>query len=237
MKKLYILLLAFVALVFAGQANAKPGMKSNRNMEISAGYINMTTSGNYNVAEKYNLDGFYVGFAYDWKFAMKSWGVWALSPGIKFSYLEDANALDEFALLWKDSLKESYLDIPVYLKYSYKFNYLTLSAFVGPEFSLGMTSDSFKFREKYMIAYDNYTGDQEFKGAKPDEELVPNRLPSYSRYDLKVAVGLGFTFMDRFSLNVGYHIGVLNRYTAQQAAESAITRKTNVFELGLGYRF
>ena len=164
MKKLYILLLTFAALVFAGQVNAKPGMKSNRNMEISAGYSNMTTSGNYNVAEKYNLDGFYVGFAYDWKFAKKSWGVWALSPGIKFSYLEDANALDEFALLWKDSLKESYLDIPVYLKYSYKFNYLTLSAFVGPEFSLGMTSDSFKFREKYMIAYDNYTGDQEFKG-------------------------------------------------------------------------
>lgn len=235
MKKLYILLLAFVALFFAGQANAKPGMKSNRNMEISAGYSNMATSSNYVVAEKYNLDGFYVGFAYDWKFAKKSWGTWALCPGIKLSYLEDANAKDEFVLLWKDALKESYLDVPVYLKYSYRFNYLTLSAFVGPQFSLGMTSDSYKFREKYMIAYDNYTCEQEFKGAKPEEELIPNRLPSYSRYDLKVAVGLGFTFMDRFSLNVAYNIGMLNRYNGEQSA--TVIRKTNVFDLGLAYRF
>lgn len=49
-----------------------------------------------------------------------------------------------------------------------------------------------------MIEYDNYTGEQEFKGAKPEEELVPNMIPSYGRYDLKVAMGLGFTFMDRF---------------------------------------
>ena len=70
--------------------------------------------------------------------------------------------------------------------------------FVGPEFSLGLTSSSFKFREKYMIEYDNYTGEQEFKGAKPEEELVPNMPPSYGRYDLKGAMGLGFAFMDRF---------------------------------------
>ena len=94
MKKLYILLLAFVALVFAGQANANPGMKSNRNMEISAGYSNMTTSGNYNVAEKYNLDGFYVGFAY----SLRSHGAFGL-------FLQESSSRTwRMQMLWRSSL-------------------------------------------------------------------------------------------------------------------------------------
>jgi hypothetical protein len=88
-----------------------------------------------------------------------------------------------------------------------------------------------------MIEYDNYTGEQEFKGAKPEEELVPNMIPSYGRYDLKVAMDLGFTFMERFLLNIGYNLGMLNRYNGVQNAETSIRRKTDVFEIGLGYRF
>jgi hypothetical protein len=38
-------------------------------------------------------------------------------------------------------------------------------------------------------------------------------------------------------LNIGYNLGMLNRYNGVQNAETSIRRKTDVFEIGLGYRF
>lgn len=239
MRKLYMLL-AMVAIFFmAPQMNAQSRkFTSKRNMEVSAGYSNLSTSSAIGAsALASNLHGFYVSYAYDYSLLKEGWGRLALVPGLRFTYAEDVEAEKNWAVLEKTALKESYLEVPIHVKYSYKFNYMALSAFVGPEFSVGLSSTSYLFSDKYMFKYYNYSGTEVFKGATPTETVVPNNVSDYSRYDVKCTFGVGSVFMDRFTLKVSYSLGLLNRYKGEPVLGNKLIRKTNVLNVGLGYRF
>lgn len=238
MKRIYILF-AFIAVLFAaGEIGARPRFASKRNMEVSAGYSRAATSYMSGVAESSNiLDGFYLDLTYGWNFLEGKAGILALEPGLRFSYMEDVKAEDNRAILTKDALKESYIDIPVLVKYSYKFYYFTVSAFAGPDFSVGLSSTSWTCRDKYMFKYRNYTGIEEFKGVRPTESVNINMLPDYSRFDIKCRFGLSLVFMDRFSLKAACNIGLLNRSKAVKTNMLNPLIKTNVFDVGLGFRF
>ena len=43
--------------------------------------------------------------------------------------------------------------------------------------------------------------------------------------------------MDRFTLKVSYSLGLLNRYNGEPVLGNKLIRKTNVLNIGLGYRF
>ena len=237
MRKIYAILITVSALFIASGLSAQTRFGSKRQMEVSAGYSNIVTSDkSEGVAFKSDLKGAYVGFSYDFNLLKAQWGLLSLEPGARLSYAIESNPVAEFELLEKDALKESYLDIPLNVKYSYKLNYITVSAFVGPAFSLGITSTSLHCYDKYMYKTWNYKGVQEMKGAE-SEDTEYKGISDYSRYDVKLGLGLGFTFMDRFSFKAAYNFGLLNRYNGLQVLGSKISRHTNVFNIGLGYRF
>lgn len=237
MNKLYTILISAAALLMATGVSAMPRFGAKRAMEVSAGYSYNLTSHEVGGIEGLNrLQGAYVSFTYDFDLLKEKWGSLQLEPGVKLSYVLESDAEDNFAILTKHALKESYLDVPVNVKYSYKLNYVTVSAFAGPVFSLGLTSTTWDCYEKYMVKTFNYSGKQEIKGARPSE-IVTNAISDYSRFDLKFGFGLGFTFMDRASLRLSYNLGLLNRYNGENTTDLTVSRHTNVFNVGLGYRF
>lgn len=237
MRKFYTILVAVSALFMVSGLSAQTRFGSKRQMEVSAGYTNIATSNcGGDVVTKSGLHGAYVGFAYDFDLLQEKWGRLSLEPGARLSYAVDSEMESRYQVLDKEALKESYLDIPVNLKYSYRLNYITVSAYAGPMFSLGMTSTSLYCYDKHMLKANNYTGAQEFTGAHQDN-VEYQGISGYSRYDLKFGLGLGFTFIDRFALKAVYNFGLLNRYNGTQATETKISRHTNVFNIGLGYRF
>lgn len=237
MRKFYTILVAVSALFVSAGLSAQTKFASKRQMEVSVGYINpVTTHSSQGVEFKNQLHGAYVGFAYDFNLLKGDWGLLSLEPGARLSYAVDAEMESHFQVMEKEALKESYLDIPVNVKYSYKLNYITVSAFAGPMFTMGLTSTSLFCYDKHMLKANNYKGVQEVTGAK-QESVEYEGVADYSRYDVKFGLGLGFTFIDRFSLKAGYNFGILNRYNGSQVADLKVSRHTNVFNIGLGYRF
>ena len=234
MKRLYVLILAVMA--FAGVLNAQPGRASMRNFEVSAGYSYLLTStGDVLGKIRTRLHGAHVGLSYNWNLMHENWGAVSLEPGVKFSYVMDIDVENEFKSMNKTSLKETYIDVPVFAKYSYRRNYFTFLGFIGPEFSAGLTSTSKSFRKKYMVECNNYTGERTIRGSREEIEVDGYHFQNYTRYDLRFAAGVGLVFVDRFSLRASYHMGVLNRYNGVRS--SYWKRRTNVVDVSLGYKF
>ena len=234
MKRLYILLLTLMA--FAGALKAQPGHASMRNFEISAGYSYLLTStGDVLGKMRTHLQGAHVGLSYNWNFKQERWGAVSFEPGVKFSYVMNIEAENEYKDINKTSLRESYVDVPLFVKYSYRHNYFTVLGFIGPEFSAGLTSTSRVFLKKYMVKCNNYTGERTIHGSRQEIEVDGYHFQNYGRYDLRLSAGVGFVFVDRFSLRASYHMGVLNRYNGVRS--SYWKRRTNVVDVSLGYKF
>lgn len=229
MKKICFILSFVAAMFVAAEASAQIG--------VGVGYNHGTTT--YRVADEADsddLDGFYIEATYDWDFLYAGWGNLGIQPGVRFSYMGESDIDEVLGVRTKESINETYLDIPVHVKYSYDLDFVKLSAFAGPVFSFGLTSAS-KFRaDDYMVKYHNYTGKTVTKG-EGSSSSIPDEAPDYARFDLKLGLGLGATFMEKFNVKVGYNIGLLNRYTGEQVKDYRYTRHTGVFYLGVGLNF
>ena len=132
MKKIY-LIIAAAAMFFAVEANAQIGIGVGYNM------LNNVQKA-LDEDESSALNGFYVEATYDVNFLEKSWGELGLQPGLRFSYAGDHESEEALGVKAKASENETYLDIPVLVKYSYDLNVLKLSAFAGPVVSCGVSS-------------------------------------------------------------------------------------------------
>lgn len=227
MKKFYFVLVCAAAMFFAVDANAQLG--------VGVGY-NLGSNFTSLDDDAQNLSGFYLEATYDWNFIDKSWGSLALQPGVRFSYVGEADSEEEFGVKLKASTNETYLDIPVNVKYSYDLGSVKLSAFAGPVFSMGLTSTKKLVTkadgETGKIVAHNYTGKVVTKGDGATGELEGG-VTDYGRFDIKVGVGVGATVMDKLNVKVGYNFGTLNRYTG----EADVRYSTNVFYVGLGFMF
>ena len=210
MKKIYFILAFAAAMLFASEASAQIG--------LGLGY-NLFNSMQREEGQKYGneLNGLYVEATYDFYFLEKLWGNLGVQPGLRFSYAGSQDSAEMLGVLTKSSWAETYLDIPVFVKYSQEFSNLGFFAFAGPVFSCGLTSNSKTSVNDVSTKINVYEGD-----------------PEYSRFDLKLGVGVGVTGLDNFNVKVGYNFGMLNRYTG---SDRDLTYRTGVFYIGIGYLF
>ena len=209
MKKVYLIIAAAV-MFFAVEANAQIGVGVGYNM------LNNVQKA-LDDDESGALNGFYVETTYDVNFLEKSWGELGLQPGLRFTYAGDHEAEEVLGVKAKASENETYLDVPVLVKYSYDLDVVKLSAFAGPVLSFGLSSVT------KVSAGDNTT-----KASRYGDESV------YGRFDVKLGLGIGAAFMDKFNAKIGYNVGLLNRYTGNL---DDLSFRTGVFYVGVGINF
>lgn len=210
MKKIYFILAVAAAILFATEASAQIGLGLGYNLSNSVQKEAGLKNGN-------ELNGFYVEATYDINFIEKLWGNLGVQPGLRFSYAGVHDSAELSGVLTKSSWAETYLDIPVFVKYSQDFRSLGFFAFAGPVFSCGLTSNSKTSVNDVSTKINVYEGD-----------------PEYGRFDLKLGVGVGVTGLDNFNVKVGYNFGMINRYTGSLRD---LTYRTGVFYVGIGYVF
>ena len=233
MKKIYFILAA-AAMLLAVDANAQ--------LQVGAGYNHGTTTERIaDEDDSEDLDGFYLEATYDFNFLEKGWGTLALQPGVRFTYLGEADSDIEYGYKAKSAFNETYLDIPVHVKYSYDLGAVKLSAFAGPVFSMGLSSVAQTSISgegvDYFVKYHNYSGKTITKGESLSS-VNPDGMTDYGRFDIKLGLGVGATFMEKFNVKVGYNIGMLNRYTGEQVLKDhKFKRHTGVFYAGIGFNF
>lgn len=233
MKKIYFILAA-AAMLLAVDANAQ--------LQVGAGYNHGTTTERIaDEDDSEDLDGFYIEATYDLNFLEKGWGTLALQPGVRFTYLGEADSDIEYGYKAKSAFNETYLDIPVHVKYSYDLGAVKLSAFAGPVFSMGLSSVAQTSISgegvDYFVKYHNYSGKTITKGESLSS-VNPDGMTDYGRFDIKLGLGVGATFMEKFNVKVGYNIGMLNRYTGEQVLKDhKFKRHTGVFYAGIGFNF
>ena len=209
MKNLYLIIAAAV-MFFAVEANAQIG--------VGVGY-NMLNNVQKALGEDESgaLNGFYVEATYDINFLERSRGELGLQPGLRFSYAGNHESEEALGVKAKASENETYLDIPVLVKYSYDLDAVKLSAFAGPVLSCGLSSVA-------KVSVDDNTT----KASNYGDESV------YGRFDVKLGLGIGAAFMDKFNAKLGYNVGLLNRYTGNL---DDLTFRTGVFYVGVGINF
>ena len=234
MKKIYFILAA-AAMLFAVDANAQ--------LQVGAGYNHGTTTERIaDEDDSEDLDGFYLEATYDWNLIEKGWGTLAIQPGVRFTYLGESDSDTELGYKAKEAFNETYLDIPVHVKYSYDLGAVKLSAFAGPVFSMGLTSVTKTSISgegmNYVAKYHNYSGKTVTKGEGSSSAVNPDGMTDYGRFDIKLGLGVGATFKEKFNVKLGYNIGMLNRYTGEQISNNyKYKMHTGVFYAGIGFNF
>lgn len=209
MKNVYLIIAAAI-MFFAVEANAQIGVGVGYNM------LNNVQKA-LDEDESGALNGFYVEATYDINFLERSRGELGLQPGLRFSYAGDHESEEALGVKVKASENETYLDIPVLVKYSYDLHAVKLSAFAGPVLSCGLSSVA-------KVSVDDNTT----KASNYGDESV------YGRFDVKLGLGIGAAFMDKFNAKLGYNVGLLNRYTGNL---DDLTFRTGVFYVGVGINF
>ena len=209
MKNVYLIIAAAI-MFFAVEANAQIGVGVGYNM------LNNVQKA-LDEDESGALNGFYVEATYDINFLERSRGELGLQPGLRFSYAGNHESEEALGVKAKASENETYLDIPVLVKYSYDLDAVKLSAFAGPVLSCGLSSVA------KVSVNDNTT-----KASNYGDESV------YGRFDVKLGLGIGAAFMDKFNAKLGYNVGLLNRYTGNL---DDLTFRTGVFYVGVGINF
>ena len=210
MKKIYFILAVAAAMLFAAEASAQIGLGLGAHLFNSVQKEASQKNSN-------ELNGLFVEATYDINFLEKLWGNLGIQPGLRFSYAGSFDRAELFGVPSKSSWDETYLDIPVFVKYSQDFSAWDFFVFAGPVFSYGLTSNSKTTVNDVSTKINVYEGD-----------------PEYSRFDLKLGVGVGITGLDHFNVKVGYNFGMLNRYTG---SDRDLTYRTGVFYIGVGYLF
>lgn len=229
-----------VAAAFAASASAQ--------ISVSAGYGLMTQTGKSLIGDmdededegNVNLSGFYVNGSYEWKFLKKDWGTLALQPGITYQFGADVDRKEDSGIKYRTSVTEHYLDVPINVRYTYDLNSdIKLHAFAGPVLSFGLAS-IYKVKVEYEDVWavnrlNLYNGKYSVKSSDESYNAKDDYGDSgYSFFDLKLGIGFGVTFKERYSANIGYNFGLLNR-TAK--VDAGYVSHTHVLQVGIGYNF
>lgn len=248
MKKiLAVLTIAVAAMAFASSSHAQ--------IKVGAGYGLATHTEKYvtgndsETEDPSNMSGFYVEAAYEWKFMSKNWGDLSLQPGITYSFYgetdDESDSIEGIVVSGKSSVREHYLNIPVLVNYSYDLvpGKVALSAYAGPVFSLGLASNAIirvDAGDESLVTRTNlYNGNTSVKGTMNGEkinETTKGEGTDYGMFDLKLGVGVGATFLDKYEVRIAYNIGLLDRITDSGSEINSISR-TNVLQIGVAYKF
>ncbi len=200
-----------------------------------------------NVIKKSNGNGFYLTGTYNIDLLSGNWGVFGLEPGLVYSYYGDGEKDTYAGIDVKSSLREHYLDVPVFAKYGYDFipGKLGAYAFFGPQFSFGLASHT-RMTCKGNVAgvsidgkavVHNYSGKVTVKDLDKAvaDELTKNSDSDYSLFDFKLGIGAGLKIIDCIDFRFGYNFGLVNRNTGE--GKDSLKNKMNQFYFGFAYLF
>ena len=213
MKKICFILVA-AAMFIAVDAKAQLG--------VGVGYNLLNTTATLaDESDDESLNGFYVEATYGFNFLNKKWGTLGIEPGLRYTFGAEAEQEEILGIKTRASLTEHYLDIPVHVKYGYEVlpSKLSVHAFAGPVFSVGLASTLKASADNTTVKTNNYEDSD------------------YGRFDLKIGLGAGITIAERFNVKVGYNFGLLNRYTGEQVDDYKYKAHTGVFYVGAGFNF
>lgn len=213
MKKICFILVA-AAMFIAVDAKAQLG--------VGVGYNFLNTTATLaDESDDESLNGFYVEATYGINLLNKKWGTLGIEPGLRYTFGAEAEQKEILGIKTRASLTEHYLDIPVHVKYGYEVlpSKLSVHAFAGPVFSVGLASTIKASADNTTVKTNNYEDSD------------------YGRFDLKIGIGAGITIAERFNVKVGYNFGLLNRYTGEQVDDYKYKAHTGVFYVGAGFNF
>ncbi|MDL2262698.1 PorT family protein [Bacteroidales bacterium OttesenSCG-928-I21] len=217
------------------------------------------------------LNGINVGLLYN----IQVYKGFSIETGIEYSFLYDNyDSIITFYhgsdIEWKSSannkLKENYLDIPVYLKYTQKLtDNLKVSIFGGAKFILGLSSKTkFKYRgknergvpshadfSKNLYTDESDYGVHTFWDSGLIFEMFYKALWSNyfhelksSKFDIQLGIGTDIMLYDKIFLKVSYNWGLMPIFEMTEARYSYVTPikepyslKRNQFNLSIGYKF
>ena len=209
MKKIYCILAVAAAILFATEARAQIGIGIGYNLINNVKDV-------FGIQTSTAFNGIYVEATYNINILEKSWGELDVQPAMRLSHAGVRESEISNGITSSSSENETYLDFPVFIKYSFDLNTLNLSAFAGPILSCGLSSVT--------------------KARVGDKATTINNYEDggYGRFDLKLGIGIGTAFDDKYEVKIGYNFGMLNRYTEKI---DNILFRTGVFYAGVTFNF
>lgn len=225
MKKVFSTILAASLMLMGTNATAQ--------ISVGAGYLNSKTTlkvslaGITSIEPEANLNGFYVGGAYNIPIGTSGLGV---APGLYFSY-QGANDVKLIKVagyeLKLDRMSESYLAVPIDVNFRLALtDDIKGLIYAGPTFSYGISS-----KIKYDgTVYNIYSGDLKNGDFETSSDYLKD-FADYKHFDILLGGGVGVEFFNQFRFKVGYDFGLLDR------GPSDVKIKRNQLTLGVAYLF
>lgn len=209
MKKIYCILAVAAAILFATEARAQIGIGIGYNLINNVKDV-------FGIQTSTAFNGIYAEATYNINILEKSWGKLDVQPAMRLSHAGVRESEISNGITSSSSENETYLDFPVFIKYSFDLNTLNLSAFAGPILSCGLSSVT--------------------KARVGDKATTINNYEDggYGRFDLKLGIGISTAFDDKYEVKIGYNFGMLNRYTEKI---DNILFRTGVFYAGVTFNF
>lgn len=244
MKKIFIICSAVIAaMTLTTNADAQ--------ISVSAGYnlISHTTKikGGESTSTPQQLSGIFINGSYCYELMTEEWGVLSVEPGLTWSFGSTKIANQDVGRAIsgsREKRREHYLDLPINARYDYDLmpGKVKLSGFAGPIISFGLAS-SLKSREEWddtwIVNKQNlYTGKYTVKSSDKSLNSTGDMGEThYSRFDIKLGLGIGATVLEKYNVRLGYNIGLLNRAPGYVTGDYKFVQHTNVFYFGVGYNF
>lgn len=182
---------------------------------VGAGYMRTLTRETMTGREKvrkYNTNGAYAGVGYTFKLRND----WGITPGVYYSFAYDDETWMQGLVDGQGSLKEHYINIPVHFSKSWDDFFV----YLGPTFEVGLAS--------------NYTDKTSIAGSTIAKTKINyyDGNHYYSRFNVMLGVGVGYTFLDSIRVSAGFDYGFLDRSTTSYNAI-----QENLFHVGVAYVF
>ena len=173
-----------------------------------------------------------------------------LTPGLYWSYRAALGDSTVKGVYGSELLQENFLNVPIHAKWKFdiKPEKFGMYIYVGPTFSLGMSSrsrfDLMSSGVNVEGTYNYFNGESDFKvpgfsGSVSDElnDILQEEFDAiglrYSRFEARLDWGVGFIIKEHHEIVTGYDFGLNNRVKGALAENNFMNAST----LYIGYRY
>lgn len=175
-----------------------------------------------------------------------------LTPGLYWSYRAALGDSSAEGVYGSELLQENFLNVPIHAKWKFdiKPEKFGIYIYIGPTFSLGMSSrsrfDLMSSGVEIDGTYNYFNGESDFKvpgfsGSVSDElnDILQEEFDAiglrYSRFEAKLDCGVGFIIKEHHEIVTGYDFGLNNRMKGPLAEDNFMNAST--LYVGYKYRF
>ena len=173
-----------------------------------------------------------------------------LTPGLYWSYRAALGDSTIEGVYGSELLQENFLNVPIHAKWKFDIRpeQFGMYIYVGPTFSLGMSSrsrfDLMSSGVNVEGTYNYFNGESDFKvpglsGSVSDglNEILQEEFDAiglrYSRFEARLDWGVGFIIKEHHEIVTGYDFGLNNRVKGSLAENNFMNAST----LYVGYRY